>query len=285
MGLSEISPYLIKRRLSEAGIMLLYLLVILFFIGPVLWIVSIAFRTPADLFGAPRLLPREPTFDNFVHVLTRTRMPTYIWNSARLVVYSVFGTLAVAIPSAYAFSRFSMRNKNALLLLILLFQMISPVVIGIPLFRYFASLGLLNNYFGLSMVYIAIQTPFATYLLKGVLDSVPRELDESAYMDGATRMQVLRRIIVPTSLSGVASAIIFISINAWSQFIVPFFLLNLNRLYPVAVGVLMAQGQFQDISIQYVAAASVIGLLPAVILVLFLQKFILTALLSGAVKG
>lgn len=281
----RMTSYIVKRRVSEAGIMGLYLVMIAFFLGPVLWIISLAFRTPQDLFGAPSLFPREATLENFRYVLTRTGMPTYIWNSIRLVVYTVGGTLAVAIPTAYSFSRFRFNHKTTILLVILLFQMISPVVIGIPLFHYFASLGLLNNYFGLAMVYIAVQTPFATYLLKGVLDGVPRDLDESAHMDGATRMQVLLRIIIPTAKSGIASAIIFISINAWSLFIIPFFLLNRDTFYPVSVGVLMAQGSFQDISIQYVAAASVIGLLPAVILVLFMQRFILSALLSGAVKG
>lgn len=285
MNAPKIDDYFVRKLFTNSIIVAVYALLVLFFLGPVLWIVSLALRTPQELFGAPRLLPRNPTLENFTYILTRTQMPTYIWNSVRLVVYSVVGTLAVSIPSAYSFSRFSFRNKTGLLLIVLLFQMISPVVIGIPLFRYFASIGLLNNYFGLSMVYIAIQTPFATFLLKGVLDGVPRELDESAHIDGASRFQVLRAIIIPSAMSGIASAVIFISINSWSQFIIPFFLLNRNSLYPVAVGVLMAQGHFTDISIQYVAAASVVGLLPAVILVLFLQRFILSALLAGALKG
>jgi multiple sugar transport system permease protein len=265
--------------------MLLYLITILFFLGPILWVVSIAFKTPAELFGEPTLFPKAPTLGNFSYVFSNTRMPLYIRNSMLLVLYTVVGTLLVSIPSSYAFSRFNFKNKSFVLLLILLFQMISPVVICIPIFRYFSSLNLLNTYFGLTMVYIAVQVPFATYLLKGVFDSVPTALDESAYIDGATRIQVLLRIIVPISRSGISSAIIFISINAWSQFIIPFFMLNKERLFPVAVGILQAQGSYQDVSIQYVAAASIVGLLPAVLLVLFLQKFIVSALMAGAIKG
>ena len=281
----NVSKYKMSKASKDVGVLLLYLLMIIFFLGPILWILSIAFRSPQELFGTPTLIPRHPTLENFKYVFLRTRMPIYIWNSIRLVIYTVVGTLAVAIPASFAFSRFKFKHKTGMLLLILLFQMISAVVISIPLFRYYATLGLLNNYFGLVMVYVAIQTPFATYLIKGVFDGVPKDLDESAFIDGANRFQVLTKIIIPVSRSGISSAIIFISINAWSQFIIPFFLINKDKLYPVAVGILMAQGSFQDISIQYVAAAAIIGLLPAVLIVLFLQKFIVSALLAGSIKG
>jgi multiple sugar transport system permease protein len=277
--------YKARRIGFKAGIMFLYLVMVLFFLGPILWVVSISFKTPSELFGAPTLLPKYPTLENFTYIFFNTRMPVYIGNSFLLVLYTVVGTLLIAIPSSYAFSRFKFKNKSFILVFILLFQMISPVVLCIPLFRYFSRLNLLNSYVGLTLVYVAVQIPFATYLLKGVFDSVPQALDESAYIDGASRMQVLLRIILPISRSGISSAVIFISINAWSQFIIPFFFLRRERLYPVAVGILQAQGSYQDISIQYVAAASIVGLLPAVLIVLFLQKFIVSALMAGAIKG
>jgi len=233
----------------------------------------------------PTLFPKHPTLKNYKEVLNMTLMPTYLWNSAKLVIYTVIGTLLVGIPASYSFSRFSFKNKNLILFLILMFQMISPVVIGIPLYKYYGKLGLLNNYFGLSMVYIATQLPLTIFLLKGSFDSIPRELDDAASIDGANKWQILWRVVLPLSLPMIASAVIFISINAWSQFILPFLLVDKGSAYPVSVGILMAQGTFQQISIHYVAAASVLALLPAILLVLFLQKFILNALMAGALKG
>jgi multiple sugar transport system permease protein len=144
---------------------------------------------------------------------------------------------------------------------------------------------MLNTYYGIALIYIAIHLPFTTFLMKGVFDAIPEDLDEAAKIDGCSRFGVMVRILIPSALPGIASATIFNSINAWSQFIIPFFLLSDNKLYPVSVGILQAQGSYQDLSTHYLAAAGVIGLLPAVLLVIFLQKFILRALIAGAVKG
>lgn len=264
----------------------LYLIVSLFFIFPVFWAISLSLKMPAEIFQyPPSLWPTQPTLSNYMEVLRDTSMINYLSNSFKLVVFTIVGTLIVAIPGGYSFSRFTFKKKSLFLFIILIFQMISPIVIGIPIYRYYSNLGLLNSYFGLSMVYIAIQVPFATFLLKGGFDSIPIELDEAAKIDGATRFQLLRKVIIPVSLPSIASAIIFISINAWSQFLLPYILLDQDHLYPVSVGILMAQGTFQQISTHLIAAASVLALIPAIIMVLFLQKFILRALTAGAVKG
>jgi multiple sugar transport system permease protein len=265
-----------------------YVLLFLFFILPILTILSLSLKTPAEIFSPAtirNLIPENPTLDNYKTVMVNVRMNVYILNSAKLVISTVLGVLIISSLSSYALSRFHFRKKNLMILIILMFQMISPIVIGIPLYWYYSRLHLLDTYFGLAIAYIAIQLPFATFLLKGVFDGIPVEMDEAAKIDGCSRLMTLIKVILPVSLPGIASAIIFLSINAWSQFVLPFFLLNKDQMYPVSVGILLSQGTFKDISTHYVAAASMIGLLPAVILVLFLQKFILKALLSGAVKG
>lgn len=263
----------------------LYIVAILFFIGPILCILSISLKTPAEIFGNPSLIPEDPTLENYKFVMKNTKLPIYIWNSVKIVLMTVIGTLVIASMSAYSLSRFNFKNKNLLLVIILMFQMISAVVLCIPLFRFFSQLKILNNYWALGFVHVATQLPFATYLLKGVFDAVPKELDESAEIDGAGRGLILSKIIIPCSRSGISSAIIFIAINAWSSFILPFILVNQDKLYPVAVGVVTVQSNYKDITIQYLASASIIGLLPAVLLVIFLQKFIISAMMSGAVKG
>lgn len=277
-----------RKRAVDAAVYVLYALLFLFFTVPILWIVSLSFKTPDEIFVPATLasmVPRQPTLDNYVTIFKHVKMPRYVLNSTKMVVASLVGVLGVSCPAAYALSRWRLRRKNLIMIAILLFQMVSPIVIGIPLYWYYSRLGLLNNLWSLAMVYIAVRVPFGVFLLKGVFDTVPVELDEAAFMDGATKLQVLVRVMLPVSVTGIASASIFVSIAAWGQFILPFFLLSKDSLYPVSVGILLTQSSYRDISVHLVATASVIGLLPAIVLVLFLQKFILKALLAGALKG
>ncbi len=265
-----------------------YILLLLFFLFPVIYILALSLKTGEEILNPVHLFnfwPKKPTLANYGKVIENIRMDIYLWNSAKLVFTTSVGVLLVSFPSAFALSRGRFKSKNAVVMGILFFQMISPIIISIPIYRYYSMLGLLNTYFGIAFIYIAIALPFTTFLLKGVLDAIPKDLDEAASIDGCSRMSTLLKIIIPTALPGVASATIFNSINAWSQFIIPFFLISDNRLYPVSVGILQAQGSYQDFSTHYLAAAAVIGLFPAVLMVLFLQKFILRALTAGAVKG
>jgi len=276
----------LKKNKFNLLIWLSYLIVILFFIFPIFWIFSLAIKIPSELFSyPPKLIPKHPTFMNFIKAWNTSSIPIYLYNSAKLVFFTVFGTLLVTIPAGYSFSRFTFKNKPLLLFVILIFQMISPIIIVIPIYIYYDKLGLLNSHFGLIMVYIAIQVPFTTWLLKGFFDSIPKELDDAAKVDGCSRFQALRKIILPLAMPGIASATIFISISAWGQFIMPFLLLSEDTLYPISVGILMCQGTYQQISIHLLSAASVLSLAPAIAIVLILQKFILKALMAGAVKG
>jgi len=251
-----------------------------------LWTLSLSFKTASEVFHyPPTLIPSSPTLENYGVILKNTSMPKYIWNSFKLVFLTVTGTLLITIPGAYAISRYRIKFKGLLLYLILLFQMVSAMVIIVPIYQYYVKLDWINNYLALAMVYIAIQIPFTTWLLKGYFDCIPMELEEAALIDGASKLKTLFSVTLPIAKSGISSAIIFIAINSWSQFILPFILIDKSENFPVSVGILLAQGTYQQISIHYVAAASVIALLPAILLVLFMQKFIVESMISGAIKG
>jgi len=163
--------------------------------------------------------------------------------------------------------------------------MISPIIICIPIYIYYNSLGLLDSHIGLILVYIAIQVPFSTWILKGFFDSIPIELEEAAKIDGCTRLQALLRVVLPLSLTGIVATLILIAMNSWGQFILPFLLISKDNLAPISVGILLIQGSYQQISTHLIAAASVFAMLPAVVLVLILQKFIIKVLMAGALKG
>ncbi len=269
-------------------IYLLFVVIILVFIGPVLWMISLSLKTKEEVFSyPPRLIPRAIAFWNYIEVLTKSRIPLYLWNSVKITFFSVVGNLVVVVPAVFAFSRFRFRFREQALFGILMFQMISQLIVAIPLYRYFVRLGLLNSHFGLTIVYITVQIPFSVWLLKGFFDSIPMEIDESAVIDGCRARQVLFYVILPLAMPGIAAALVFNTVNAWGQFIVPYIFLNHNATLPISVGILQyLQGQTEgEVTVHLLAVASVLGLLPAMAIITLLQKFIVQVLVAGAVKG
>jgi multiple sugar transport system permease protein len=272
--------------LGDALSYLFMIVTFLFFAGPLLWLLSLATRDKREIYlGVARLIPKNPIIDNFVNVMTNGFFPTYLWNGLKLASLSGVGVLIVALPAAYCFSRFHFRGKGIWMMALLAFQMISPLVIMVPLYRYMNKLGLIDTHFGVIMVYIALGVPLASWLLKGTIDRIPRSLDEAAMIDGCSRFSIFWRIILPLSGPGIASVFILTVIAGWSQFLVPFLLLTKNNLLPIGVGIFNFQGTQTATSVQLLAAACLIAVVPAIVAFLLLQRLILGAMMAGAVKG
>ncbi len=266
-----------------------YAVVLLFFLLPVLWVVSLSFRPLEELFQTtPSLWPANPTWSSYTRVLTESSLLIYIWNSLKFALGTVVGALLIAIPSAYALSRIRFRSpqrKRAVMLGILAVQLISPLVTVLPLYRYFSTLGLINSQIAVTLVYIAVEAPFATWMLKGFFDTIPVALDDAARIDGCSRLQVLTRVLLPVMLPGLSSTAILLSIGTWGQFLIPYILLDQNELLPVGVGILEFQSTTDAVSTNLLAAAAVLSSIPAILIFIVLQRFIIGALTSGAVKG
>jgi multiple sugar transport system permease protein len=276
----------VKERIADGFSYIFMLIVFVFFAGPLFWLLSLALRSRKEIYlGVARFIPKNPTLDNFTAVLTNASFAGYLWNALVLSCLSAVGVLIVSLPAAYAFSRLPMRGKPGWMLAILAFQMVSPLVIMVPLYRYMSWLGLIDNLFGVTMVYVALGVPLAVWLLKGFVDGIPKSLDEAAMIDGCTPFSAFWRIIVPLSSPGVASVFIITVIAGWSQFLVPFLLITKNNMTPVAVGIFNYAGSSNDSSIQLLAAACLISVVPAIVAFLALQRLILEAMTAGAVKG
>ncbi|WP_428242360.1 carbohydrate ABC transporter permease [Gynuella sp.] len=276
----------VQARIGDAFSYLFIIGSLVFFGGPLLWLLSLALRGRKEIYlGAARFIPKHPTIDNFIAVLSSNQFPTYLWNGLKLSTLGALGCLIVAAPAAYAFSRFKMRGKGLWMMLLLAVQMISPLVIMVPLYRYMSSLNLIDSHWGAIMVYIALGVPLVTWLLKGFIDGIPVSLDEAALIDGCNRFTAFWRIILPLAAPGIASAFIITVITGWSQFLVPFLLITKESLTPIAVGIFNYAGSQNDSSMQLLAAACLISVVPAIIAFLTLQRFILGAMTAGAVKG
>lgn len=278
-----------RNLIGNALIYFGYAVVVIVFLFPMLWVVSLSLRPLAELFTfPPALLPRHPTLDNYAYVLQNSPIITYLLNSVGFAVATVIGGLLVAVPSAYALSRIRFRSplvKQCVMLGILAVQLVSPLITVLPLYRYFSALGLIDSRVTVSLVYIAISAPFATWMLKGFLDTVPSALDEAARIDGCTRLQTVTKVLLPVLLPGLASTAILLAISTWAEFLVPFILLSKNELYPISVGILQFESTTAAVSTHKLAAAAFLSAIPAILIFLVLQRFIIGALISGAVKG
>jgi multiple sugar transport system permease protein len=275
-----------QYRITNIGLYLSYVMIVLFFAFPVFWVFSLSLKSIPELFATPPLwFSSDPKFENYVHVFKNMDILKYVFNSFLIVLGTVFFTLMIAVPSAYGLSRFKFRLKKHSLMGILVFQMISPVIVAIPLYRFFVQLDLLNHYGSLIAVYVAVELPFTTLFLKGFIDTIPQDLDEAAVVDGCTRLQFVKKILLPVSAPGIASAVILIAVHSWSQFVIPFILLDDHNLYPISLGLVDLQNTSDAITTHYLAAASMIGILPVILIFVLLQKFIVGALTNGAVKG
>jgi multiple sugar transport system permease protein len=275
-----------KERLAIAGLQLAYAVITAFFLFPVFWVLSMSLKSVPQLFATPPIwFPLDPQFQNYAYVFSNTPILRYLLNSALIVLFTVLLTLFIAVFAAYGFSRYTFRYKRPSLLAVLVFQMISPVVIAIPLYRVFVDLNLLNNYASLVVVYSAVVLPFTTWFLKGYFDTIPYQMDEAAIVDGATRWQILSRILLPVCAPGIATAAILAAVLSWSQFVIPFILLDDRALYPVSVGLVNLQSNSDAITLHYLSAASIIAIAPVILIFVLLQRHIVNALTSGAVKG
>jgi multiple sugar transport system permease protein len=278
----------VSRRalIGDIGTYVAYAFILLFFAGPLLWIISLSIRNAGEVYVSDiHLLPREPTLRNYFAVFNNQLFPLYLWNGLKLAVAGALGAMLFATPAAYALSRFRFRNRNLIMIGLLAFQMISPLVIMVPLYRYMDRVQLTDSLIGAAIVYIAIAAPLFTWMLKGFLDGIPQSLEDAAMIDGCTRFGAFLRVVLPLCLPGLTSAFVLNAILGWSQFIIPFILISKPQSMPIAVGIFNFQGTYNQTSTQLLAAASVMSIVPAVVVFLVLQRFIVGALMGGAVKG
>lgn len=269
----------------DLGVYVIYATAIAFFVFPVLWVASASLRPAGELFSYPfRLLPAEVSLSAYRQVF-RAGMVSWLFNSTLVTVFGVSSIVAVAVPAAYAFSRFEFTGRRGLLGIVLLFQMISPVIIIVPLYTVMSSLGLLRTRAGLILLYVGIQTPFSIWLLKGYFDTIPKELDYAARIDGCNRLQTLRHVLLRPVAPGIAVVAIFNTVLTWSEFVLAFTVLGSeSRLHTISIGVYKFQGQYGN-DWRAIAAASVIGMLPLVIVFLALQRYFVKGLVEGSLKG
>ncbi len=306
-----------RAKLSGRIRAVLSVVIAIVMLVPVIWIVLTAFKTQLDVTTIPPKLFFQPSLQGFVSLLADSRLLSQadadakskdpnlnfldqialgagreingpsqfaheLLNSVIIASVSTVLSVTLGLLSAYAFSRFDIPGSGDLLFFILSTRMLPPVVVTIPIFLMYRSIGLYDTHIGLIMLYTVFNLSFSVWLLKGFVDEIPREYEDAAMVDGYTRLQAFFRVVLPQAATGIAATTVFCLIFAWNEYAFALMLTTQNaRTAPPAIPSIMGSG---GIEWNTIAAGSLLFLIPVVIVTFLLRKHLLRGVTFGAIR-
>ena len=268
------------------------LVVTLIYLVPLLWMVSTSLKPTAEIFqNPPVLFPSSIQVDSYRSILG---LPTnraeiyinailYLKNSLIIATATTFLTLVLAIPAAYAISRFRFRGRSGFLLFLLVAQMLPSVLLVIPLFVMFKYLNIINQYPSVIIADTALALPFAIIILRTSFLQIPNEIEEAAWIDGGSRLQVLWQIILPLIRAGLVAVGVFSFLISWGEFVFALSFLQNQDLQPISIGVFQFVGMYKTQWDSMMAFSTLVAI-PAVVAFLFLQRQFISGMTTGAMK-
>lgn len=273
-----------NRKLSSVLVYVGILAVVAFALTPLLWALSTSLKPASAAVSADaEWIPSVVTLENYLTVMTESEIPRYMLNSIIAGVASVALTLAVSIPAAYSAARFRFRGKSPILFIILATSMVPPIATLLPLFFIISRAGLYDTRWSAILVYTAWQTPIAIWLLKGMFETVPIEIEEAGYVDGCTRWGAIRRLVLPLALPGIAAAAVIIMVAVWGDFVIAATTSNSQSLRLIQVGLYSFIDQY-GIVWSELTAAIMVTTVPIIAVFAVAERFLVSGRMAGGVK-
>lgn len=281
-----------RKKTSHIIALVLIGIALVLYLIPIYWIIATSFKPYKDIFAMPPKFIFKPTLDNYRGLMTEQSkageilgMSSYPGQLLNSIIISFISTaLAVGLGtiSAYAFSRFEMKGKGDMMFFILSTRMLPPVVVVIPLFLMYRTLGLIGTHFGLILLYTTFNVSFATWLMKGFIDEIPKEYEEAALVDGYTRFMAFVKIILPQAVTGIAATSVFCLITAWNEF--TFALIMNGSKATTAPPSLASRMGSSGVEWGQIAGGVFIFLLPVAAFTFIMRKHLLRGVTFGAIK-
>lgn len=281
MNIAGPRPTVLRRALT---LHLPMAAIVLFAIGPYLWMLLTSIRPEATLFSPQRtLLPEALTPANYLRLFTKTRFIANLGHSLVVALGTVALGLALSLTAAYAFSRFRFAGRRMLMMSFLLINMFPIVLLIIPLFITMRVLGILDTHLALVLAHSTFSIPFATWMMTSYFDAIPRSLDEAAMVDGCTALGAMVKVVLPLAMPGVIATGIYIFITSWNEYLYASVLAGQQvRTLTVAVQTLIGE---YEIAWGLLTAGGVVGALPVTLLFMAIQTRLIAGMTQGAVKG
>jgi multiple sugar transport system permease protein len=285
-------------------------LFLLYVLAPVAWLVSSSLQRDAEITSRPpHWIPREPTLENFEAIFqARERKVTYetrrqgdpatggyipstarelipsMWNSLVVALSVVLLNLVVAVPAAYAMAKIRFIGRSSSIYFMLTTRVIPDIALVVPFFLFIRTLGLLDHLGSLVITYLAITVPFSVFILVGYFESLPDELDKAARVDGCSRLQTLLRVYVPLAMPALVAVVLFTFLTSWNEFLLALMFTQTPASQTMPIVVASFASDF-TISFSFINAAGVLAVVPPVVMAVVFERYIVSGLTAGAVKG
>ncbi|MCA1723574.1 MAG: carbohydrate ABC transporter permease [Thermomicrobia bacterium] len=277
------------RRLQRSGVRTLVMVVglgifTIWTLMPFFWIIETSVKTNRDLYQEATLFPKHITGVHYGEVLHKTKFLTYIKNSLSVSVGTTVIAMVIGVLSAYAMTRLSFRGRTFMARSIIVTYLVPGALLFIPILQIALQLHITNKAWGLILIYLIFTVPFCTWLAISYFNTIPVELEDAALIDGATRLQSLVRVIIPLALPALAVIALFAFTNSWNEFFFALLLVTKDSQKTIPVGL---SGLINGDTFQWGAlmAMSLLSSLPPVLIYIIAQKWVVSGLSGGAVKG
>ncbi|WP_026701209.1 carbohydrate ABC transporter permease [Salibacterium aidingense] len=280
---------LISRKMKIVLKILTYLTLVLFTLFclfPFIWMALTALRPREEIRSTnPTLWIENPTLENITNVLTNTPFLTFFQNSVIVAFSATFLSIVVSIFSGYTLSRFMKYSGVKLVsFTMLLSQMVPPVLLLIPLYVIMNQYGILNTHLSLIVAYTTFTIPLCSFMLTSFFASIPTDLEEAAEMDGCSKIATIIRIVLPISIPGVIATGLYAFVNAWNEFMFGYVFINDSELTTLTPGIMLFQGIYGT-DWGSIMSASVLSVLPVLVVFVYIQRYLIEGMAAGAVKG
>jgi len=252
---------------------------------PFFWLIVTSLQSLERSFAyPPSFLPDKPLISSYITFIKESPILIWIRNTVVVALVSSFMSVSLGLFAGYSISRFKFKGKVATIFLILLTQMLPPAFLVIPIYFMFSQIYLTDSLFALMIIYTALSMPISIWFLKGFFDSISKDIEEAARIDGASRIGVLFKVIFPLITPGVVATATWSFVMAWNQYIYAATLISSEKLWVVSFGLTSYMGEYYTDTSQIMSAA-VLATIPTVILFMFFQRFLVGGLTAGSVKG